>query len=94
MGPTWGSASEEWVFHFGFAMDDEARHDESALIPRIRELLKIPNLELKVHKISHWAIERVLADSYRKGRIFLAGDAGNRRRPLRDSGSTPPSKTR
>ncbi|KAL3488357.1 FAD binding domain-containing protein [Aspergillus germanicus] len=81
MGPTWGSASEEWVFHFGFAMDDEARHDESALIPRIRELLKIPNLELKVHKISHWAIERVLADSYRKGRIFLAGDAGNRRPP-------------
>lgn len=81
MGPTWGSHSEEWVFHFGFAMDDEARHDESALVPRIRELLKIPDLEIKVHKISHWAIERVLADSYRKGRVFLAGDAGNRRPP-------------
>lgn len=81
MGPTWGSHSEEWVFHFGFSMDDEARHDESALIPRIRELLKIPDLDIKVYKISHWAIERVLADSYRKGRVFLAGDAGNRRPP-------------
>ncbi|KAL2836397.1 FAD binding domain-containing protein [Aspergillus pseudoustus] len=81
MGPTWGSSSEEWVFHFGFAMDDEARHDESALVPRIRELLKTPDLVLQVHKISHWAIERVLADSYRKGRVFLAGDAGNRRPP-------------
>ncbi|KAF9887169.1 hypothetical protein FE257_010423 [Aspergillus nanangensis] len=81
MGPNWGRHSEEWVFHFGFAMDDEARHDESALIPRIRELLKIPDLEINAHKVSHWAIERVLADSYRKGRVFLAGDAGNRRPP-------------
>lgn len=81
MGPTWGRHSEEWVFHFGFAMDDDARHDEAALVPRIRELLKIPGLEIKVHKISHWAIERVLADAYRKGRVFLAGDAGNRRPP-------------
>ncbi|CAL5866379.1 uncharacterized protein PFLUO_LOCUS587 [Penicillium psychrofluorescens] len=81
MGPNWGKYSDEWVFHFGFAMDDETRHQESALIPRIRELLKIPDLEMKVHKISHWAIESVLADRYRVGRVFLAGDAGNRRPP-------------
>ena len=81
MGPTWGRYSEEWVFHFGFAMDDEKRHEESTLIPRIRSLLKIPDLDMQVHKVSHWAIERVLADRYRIGRVFLAGDAGNRRPP-------------
>ena len=81
MGPNWGKYSDEWVFHFGFAMDDEKRHDEAALTPRIRDLLKIQDLEMKVHKVSHWAIERVLADKYRVGRVFLAGDAGNRRPP-------------
>lgn len=81
MGPNWGKHSREWVFHFGFAMDDTQRHDESALLPRIRHLLKIPDLNIQLHKISHWAIERVLADKYRVGRVFLAGDAGNRRPP-------------
>lgn len=81
MGPNWGKHSKEWVFHCGFAMDDQNRHNDSALIPRIRQLLKIPDLEMEVHKISHWAIEKVLADKYRVGRVFLAGDAGNRRPP-------------
>lgn len=81
MGPSWGKHSEEWVFHFGFAMDDDKRHDETALIPRIRQLLKIPDLDIQLHKISHWAIERVLADRYKVGRVFLAGDAANRRPP-------------
>lgn len=46
MGPNWGKYSREWVFHFGFAMDDEKRHEEASLVPRIRELLKIPKLEM------------------------------------------------
>lgn len=81
MGPNWGKNSKEWVFHCGFSMDDQNRHDDAALIPRIRQLLKIPDLEMDVHKISHWAIEKVLADKYQVGRVFLAGDAGNRRPP-------------
>ncbi|OAP57540.1 hypothetical protein AYL99_08278 [Fonsecaea erecta] len=81
MGPTWGKQSEEWVMHFGFALDDEARHQEDRLIPRIRDLLKIPDLEIKVHRISHWIIEKVVADKYRVGRVFLAGDAAHRRPP-------------
>jgi 2,4-dichlorophenol 6-monooxygenase len=81
MGPTWGKHSEEWVFHFGFDLNDEARFKEEKLIPRIRDLLKIPNLEIKIHKISHWIIERVLADKYREGRILIAGDAAHRRPP-------------
>lgn len=81
MGPNWGKNSKEWVFHCGFAMDDQNRHDDAALLPRIRQLLKIPDLNMDVHRISHWAIEKVLADKYQVGRVFLAGDAGNRRPP-------------
>ena len=81
MGPTWGKHSEEWVFHFGFDLNDENRFAEQEILHRARELLKIPNLQMKVHKISHWILERVLANKYSEGRIFIAGDAAHRRPP-------------
>ena len=81
MGPTWGKHSEEWVMHFGFALDDEARFQEEKLVPRIRDLVKIPDLDIKVHRVSHWIIEKVLADKYRVGNVFIAGDAAHRRPP-------------
>lgn len=52
-GTNWGKYSDEWVLHFKSAMDDEKRNEEDALIPRIRKLLKIPDLEMKMHKVSH-----------------------------------------
>ncbi len=81
MGPTWGKHSEEFVLHFTFRPDDPARFDEDAIVPRIRELLKLPDLEMTVHKVSHWILEGVLADKYQVGRIFLAGDAAHRHPP-------------
>ena len=81
LGPTWGKHSEEWVFHFGFELDDVNRFAEENLLPRVRELLKIPDLDIEVLKISHWVLERVLADAYSKGRIFMAGDSVHRRPP-------------
>ncbi|KAJ9494687.1 hypothetical protein H2202_009763 [Exophiala xenobiotica] len=81
MGPTWGKHSEEWVMHFGFALNDETRFQEDKLVPRIRDLVKIPDLDIKVHRISHWIIEKVLADKYRVGNVFIAGDAAHRRPP-------------
>lgn len=81
VGPTWGKDSEEWVFHFGFALDDDSRFDENKLVGRIRDLLKLPALQLKVERISHWIIESVLANKYREGNVFIAGDAAHRRPP-------------
>ena len=81
MGPTWGKHSEEWIFHFGFALDDENRFQEGKLIPQIRSLLKIQDLEIKPIATSHWIIERTLADMYRKGRVFIGGDAAHKRPP-------------
>ena len=81
MGPTWDKHSEEWVLHFTFAPDDPARFDEEAIVPRLRALLKLPDLEVEIHKVSHWILEGVLADKYQVGRIFLAGDAAHRHPP-------------
>ncbi|UGT61839.1 FAD-dependent oxidoreductase [Nocardia asteroides] len=81
MGPTWGRHSEEFVLHFTFRPDDPARFDEDGIAPRIRDLLKLPDLDMKVHKVSHWILEGVLAEKYQVGRIFLAGDAAHRHPP-------------
>ena len=81
MGPTWGSKAEEYNIVFGFLPDDPSRFDEESIVPKVRELLKLPDLELTCHKINHWIVEAVLAERYRVGRVFLAGDAAHRHPP-------------
>ncbi len=81
MGPTWGRHSEEWVVHFAFRPDDPERFNEQAIVPRLRELLRLPDLDLKVHKVSHWILDRIVAERWRVGDIFLAGDAAHRQPP-------------
>jgi 2,4-dichlorophenol 6-monooxygenase len=82
LGPTrFDRHSEEWMFHFSFRPDDPARSDESLLIPRIRELLKLPRLEPEVLGIGRWIVEGVLASRFRFGRVLLAGDAAHRHPP-------------
>lgn len=82
LGPTqFGRHSEEWMFHFSFRPDDPSRFDENSLLPRMRELLKLPDLAPEIIGIGHWVVEGVLADRYRFGRVFLAGDAAHRHPP-------------
>jgi 2,4-dichlorophenol 6-monooxygenase len=82
LGPTkFDRHSEEWMFHFSFRPDDPARFDESSLLPRMRALLKLPDLEPEIIGIGHWVVEGVIADRFRFGRIFLAGDAAHRHPP-------------
>lgn len=82
LGPTkFDRHSEEWMFHFSFRHDDPARFDEGSLLPRMRELLKLPDLDPDIIGIGHWVVEGVLADRYRFGRVFLAGDAAHRHPP-------------
>ncbi|KEF62583.1 uncharacterized protein A1O9_00556 [Exophiala aquamarina CBS 119918] len=81
MGPTWGRYSEEWVLTFGFPMNDSKRFETDALPARIRQLLKLPDLEMEVMHVNHWVLDRVVADKYRVGRVFIAGDAAHRRPP-------------
>jgi 2,4-dichlorophenol 6-monooxygenase len=82
LGPTrFDRHSEEWMFHFSFRPDDPARFDRDSLLPRMRALLKLPEFEPDIIGIGHWVVEGVIADRYRFGRIFLAGDAAHRHPP-------------
>ncbi|SHN18404.1 FAD-dependent monooxygenase [Actinacidiphila paucisporea] len=79
MGPSWGKDCEEWGLHF--ALGDADRADHRAVTARIREVLGLPDLDLTLHKVSHWSVEGVLADRYRDGRVLIVGDAAHRQPP-------------
>src|SRR5207245_11637421 len=56
-------------------------YEAAPLLPRMRELLKIPALSPDIIGIGHWTVEGVLVDRYRWGRVLLAGDAAHRHPP-------------
>ncbi len=81
MGPDrYDSHSKEWVLHFSFRPGDPD-FDEAKVVPRMRELFRIPELEPVVHKVSHWIVEAVVATKFRSGRALLIGDAAHRHPP-------------
>ncbi|MFJ5265762.1 FAD-dependent monooxygenase [Streptomyces sp. NPDC088387] len=79
MGPSWGKNCEQWGLHF--MPGPPGRWDNESVVPRIRELLQIPDLEVTVHKVTDWIVHAHLADRYRVGRILIAGDAAHRQPP-------------
>ena len=93
-GGSWGSGvmvalgpkhydrhSEEWLLHFAFQPDDPEQFDAESVVPRLQDLLRLPDLEPRVIRMNNWKVQGVLAREYRRGRIFLAGDAAHRHPP-------------
>jgi 2,4-dichlorophenol 6-monooxygenase len=70
--------SREWNFVFAMGADDPLRFDEDAARDRLLRTLGIERLPVTVHSVSHWYIQSVVADSFRSGRCFPAGDAAHR----------------
>ncbi len=82
-GPTrWDRHSESWVFMREVQPDDPDVIDEANAAQRIREILRVPDLPLQIHKIGRWEVEGVAARQYRFGRVFLASDAAHRHPPV------------
>ncbi|MFK0120488.1 FAD-dependent monooxygenase [Streptomyces sp. NPDC090994] len=86
-GPRWGLASDEWALHFRVPPGAEADLGTAAIAVRVRELLKLPgDLDVRVHHVSEYRPEAVVARSFRAGRVFLAGDAAHRQPPAAGGG--------
>ncbi len=84
MGPTrFDRHSEEWVASITLPPGREHEHyDDEAAAAGVCERLGIMDLDLTVLRVTRWQIEARLADRYREGRVFLAGDAAHRHSPF------------
>ena len=89
MGPhRWGPESEEWVIHLNYPADDPRAQSDAQVEADAREALGVPDLPMKIHKITRWSVEAVMASAFRAGRVFLVGDAAHRHPPTGGLGLT------
>ncbi|HET7203672.1 MAG TPA: FAD-dependent monooxygenase [Steroidobacteraceae bacterium] len=89
MGPNrWGPDSEEWVFHLTYHGDELRSMTDAQVEADMRLALGLGDMPMKVHMLTRWALEGVLADRFRVGRVFIAGDAAHRHPPTGGLGLT------
>src|SRR4029453_16322499 len=82
MGPDrWGPDSEEWVFHLNYDTNDTRAIDDAQVVADMKHALGLPDLDAKIHVVSRWSLEGILADRFQVGRVFLVGDAAHRHPP-------------
>lgn len=89
MGPDhWGPDSEEWVFHVSYQGEGPKNLSDAQIEANMRLALGIGDMPMKIHKVTRWALEGVLAQRFRAGRVFLVGDAAHRHPPTGGLGLT------
>jgi 2,4-dichlorophenol 6-monooxygenase len=89
MGPErWGPASEEWVIHLNYPADDPRAQSDAQVEADARTALGVPDMPWKIHKVTRWSVEAVMASAFRAGRVFLLGDAAHRHPPTGGLGLT------
>jgi 2,4-dichlorophenol 6-monooxygenase len=74
----WGPDSEEWVIHLNYPAGDPRAQSDAQVEADARAALGLPDVPMKIRKITRWAVDAVMASAFRAGRVFLAGDAAHR----------------
>jgi 2,4-dichlorophenol 6-monooxygenase len=89
MGPQqWGPHSEEWVIHLNYPAGDPRAQSDAQVEADARRALGLPDVPMKIHKITRWSVDAVMASAFRAGRVFLLGDAAHRHLPTGGLGLT------
>lgn len=61
--------------------------DESAVIDSVRAAIGTDDVDFSIKNVSPWEFHHLVASHYRKGRLFIAGDAAHRHPPANGLGS-------
>jgi 2,4-dichlorophenol 6-monooxygenase len=79
----WNRHSPTWTIHFMFPEGDPdiGRLTCNNALPRLQDLLHLPNLNAEILGVSPWKIDAVQIDQYRIGNVFFIGDAAHRQPP-------------
>jgi 2,4-dichlorophenol 6-monooxygenase len=89
MGPErWGPDSEEWVIHLNYPSDDPRAQSDEKVEADVRHALGIGEHPMRIHKITRWSVDAVMAASFNVGRVYLVGDAAHRHPPTGGLGLT------
>jgi 2,4-dichlorophenol 6-monooxygenase len=89
MGPdNWGPRSEEWVIHLNYPADDPRAQSDAQVEADARHALGLPDHPMKIHKITRWSVDAVMASAFQAGRVFMLGDAAHRHPPTGGLGLT------
>lgn len=71
-----------WIVAMHIKPDDTKENfSDEYCINEIRRILDIPDLNIKIINKSFWTMAAQVAKQYRKGRVFLVGDAAHRLPP-------------
>ncbi|MFC9432969.1 FAD-dependent monooxygenase [Nocardia sp. NPDC057030] len=75
--------TDEWSLHFEYdaAREGLADYPVERCVDLTRAAIGVPDLEVEVLAKSTWDTGVFVADEYRRGRIFLVGDAAHRHAP-------------
>jgi 2,4-dichlorophenol 6-monooxygenase len=78
----------EWVMLFMYdPAQGEPDLSSEALLARAHQTIGDPEVEVTIKSVGEWQINHVIAERYRQGRVFLAGDAAHRHPPANGLGS-------
>lgn len=78
----------EWVLLFMYnPAEGEPDLSEAALLERAHQTIGDPSVDVRIKSVGRWEINHVAAKTYRKGRVFLAGDAAHRHPPANGLGT-------
>jgi 2,4-dichlorophenol 6-monooxygenase len=89
MGPDrWGPESEEWVIHLNYPADDPRAQSDEKVESDARQAMGIGDHPMRIHKVTRWSVDAVMASAFAVGRVFLVGDAAHRHPPTGGLGLT------
>lgn len=77
----------EWVLLFMYDPAEEPDLSDEAVRERARTTIGDPEVDVRIKAVSTWQINHVVATRFRRGQVFLAGDAAHRHPPANGLGT-------